>query len=317
VVALDAYSQRVRTILTIAKNFIRTARVEWLRGDPLLMGAAIAYNALFALVPLTIAFVSLLHLTDLSSTIATRLTDLINATLPADIAEFLNDIISTSSSSVNSNNTAVLVLSLLVALWSGSRAVYAVQKSLRMIQAVPDQRGYLRARAVGIVVTVGSGVSVMVGYSLLLFGGGVWDDVTAMLGLGSVSLTQFSLGILIAVWVYGMLWAIYHFGPPHPVEHAAVVALSVEAVLFAGSWFAVTLLPADTRTATAAFGVLGVLLVLFYFIGVTVVATPIIVTSAWDALSEALRRYASEDEAGTVEREGSSPRSEPPGDTSQ
>jgi len=299
-------------MVTTVKKFIGMARVEWLRGDPLLMGAAIAYNALFALVPLTIAFVSLLHLTDLSATIATRLADLVNSTLPPDIAEFLIGIVETSSSTASSNDTIVLVLSLLVAMWSGSRAVYAVQKSLRMVLGVPDDRGYLGARAVGILVTMGAGISVMVGYSLLLFGEGLWDDIASAAGFGSVSLTQFFLSLLIGAWVFGMLWAVYHFGPPHPVQHSAFVAITAEAVLFAGSWFASTLMPADTRTATAAFGVLGVILVLFYFIGVTVVAAPIIVTAGWTALSDALTRYASEDEVGTIESQGSTQRGEPP-----
>jgi len=291
--------------------------VEWLRGDPLLMGAAIAYNSLFALVPLTIAFVSLLHLTDLSTTIATRLADLVNSTLPPDIAEFFIDIVETSLSTASSNDTIVLVVSVLVALWSGSRAVYAVQKSLRLVQGVPDDRGYFVARAVGVLVTVGAGISVMVGYSLLLFGEGLWDELTSAVGMSTISLTQFFLSLLIVVWVYGMLWAIYHFGPPHPVRHSAYVAAIVEAVLLAGSWFAFTLLPADTRSAAAAFGVLGVILVLFYFVGVTMVATPILVTAGWDALSDAFNRYASEDEAESVEPQGSSQRGEPPRETSQ
>ena len=157
----------------------------------------------------------------------------------------------------------------------------------------------------------------MVGYSLLLFGEGLWEELTSAVGLGSISLTQFFLSLLIAVWVYGMLWAIYHFGPPHPVQHSAVVAAVVETVLFAGSWFAFTLLPADTRSAAAAFGVLGVILILFYFVGVAVVAAPILVTAGWDALSDARKRYASDDEAGPVETQGSSQRGEPPRETSQ
>ena len=280
------------------------------------MGAAIAYNSLFALVPLAIAFVSIVNLFDLSDTIAMRVSELISSTLPPEIAEFLIEIFD-SSSGLSTNNTIVLLVSILVALWSGSRAVYAVQKSLRLVQAVPDERGYLRTRAVGVLVTVGAGASVMIGYSLLLFGESLWDEIAASLGLGSISLTQFFLSVLIAVWVYGMLWAVYHFGPPLPVEHAASVALVVEAVLLAGSWFAFTLLPADTRSAAAAFGVLGVILVLLYFVGVTVVAAPIVVTSAWEALSHPRNRYASSDEAETVEPEGSSQRGEPPRETSQ
>lgn len=299
------------------KKFIEDARELWLRGDPLLMGAAIAYNALFALVPLTIAFVSLVHLLDLSDGIAMRFTDLITSTLPPDIAEFLIEIFESSSSAIGGDDGVVLVLSLLVALWSGSRAVYAVQKSLRLVQAVPDERGYLRARGVGILVTVGAGVSVMVGYSLLLFGEILWDEIASTLGLGSTSLAQFFLSVLIAVWVYGMLWAIYHLGPPLPVEHSASVALVTEVVLLVGAWFAFTLLPADTRSAAAAFGVLGVILILFYFVGVTIVASPIVVVSAWAALSDAHLRYASDDGGESVKPEGSSQRSEPPRNASQ
>ncbi|MEN8237991.1 MAG: YihY/virulence factor BrkB family protein [Actinomycetota bacterium] len=305
-----------RAIITAGK-FIKTAHVQWVRGDPLLMGAAIAYNSLFALVPLAIAFVSLVNLFDLSRSIAARLVDLIESTLPPDIAGFLVDIFESSTAVVGGDNTVVLVISILVALWSGSRAVYAVQKSLRLVQAVPDDRGYIRARSVGILVTFGAGASVMIGYSLLLFGESMWSGITDALGLGSVSMAQWSLSLLMAVWIYGMLWAVYRFGPPNPVEHTALVAAIAEGILVAGSWVAFTLLPSDTRSAAAAFGVLGVILVLLYFVGVTIVAVPIGVTSAWSAWSATRELYASEDEVESVEPEGSPQRSEPPRETSQ
>jgi membrane protein len=299
------------------KRFIEVSRVQWFRGDPLLMGAAIAYNSLFALVPLAVAFVSLINLLGLSVTIATRLTNLINATLPPDIAAFLIDLFESSSSVVGADDTLVLILSILIALWSGSRAVYAVQKALRLIQAIPDERGYLRTRAVGILVTVGAGVSVMIGYSVLVFGETLWNEAAPALGFGSTSLAQSFLAVLIAVWVYGILWVVYQFGPPRPVEHSAVVALAVEIVLAGGAWFSLNLLPSDARSAAAAFGVLGVILILLYFVGVAIVGAPIIVTSAWEAWSDAQSRYASEDDAGTVEPEGSTQGSEPPREAAQ
>jgi membrane protein len=312
-----AYSQRVELLLKTGKDFAAMVRVQWLRGDPMLMGAAIAYNSLFALVPLTVAFVSMLHLLDFSAPIASRIEELVNSTLPPEVADFLIELADTSSSSVGTDGTMVLVVSLLIALWSGSRAVYAVQKSLRLVQAVPDDRGYLLARGVGVLVTVASGVSVLVGYSLLIFGETIWDQISSALSLGSISLAQFFLAFLVAVWVFGMLWAIYRFGPPCPVQHSAFVALVVEVVLAAGAWFAVNLMPSDTRSAVAAFGALGVILILFYFVGVTVVAAPILVTAAWTALSDARAGYSSSDEGATIEAEGSSQRSEPPRETSQ
>ncbi len=294
------------------KKFVELARVEWFRGDPMLMGAAIAYNSLFALVPLGVAFVSMVKLLGLSETVTDRIDGLINATLPPDIAGFITGIFDPSASPVGSGDTIVLILSIVVALWSGSRAVTAVQKSLRLVQAVPDERGYLRSKAVGVLVTVGAGVSVLVGYSLLLFGESLGDAVASAFGRETVSLGQFSLTALIAVWVFGMLWAIYRFGPPYPVPHTAAVALAVEVALIAGGWLAFTLVPEDSLSAGAAFGVLGVILVLLYFVGVTVVAVPILVTSAWEAWDSSHHRYAPEDADGTVESQGSSQGSEPP-----
>ncbi len=292
-------------------------RVQRLRGDPMLMGAAIAYNSLFALVPLTVAFVSIVHLLNFTAPISLRIEEFVNYTFPPEVAEFLIDLAQTSSSTVGTDGTLVLVVSLLIALWSGSRAVYAVQKSLRLVEAVPDDRGYLLARGVGVLVTVASGVAVLVGYSLLVFGETIWDEISSTLGLRSGSLAQFFVVLLVAVWVFGMLWAIYRFGPPRPVQHSAFVALIVEVVLAAGAWFALNLMPSDTRSTVAAFGALGVILILFYFVGVTVVAAPILVTAAWTALSDARDGYASSNEGETVETERSSQRSEPPRETSQ
>ncbi len=279
--------------------------MKWLRGDPLLMGAAIAYNSLFALVPLGVAFASAVKLLEFSDSATARVTDLINSVLPAEIAEFFVGILETSSGTVGAEQSFLLIISILVALWSGSRAVYAVQKSLRLSQAVHDDRGYLRARAVGIVVTVGAGLSVMIGYSVLLFGESLWMGVADSLRIGTIGLAQVFLGMLMTVWVFGLLWAVYRFGPPKPVQHTALVSLVVEVVLIAGSWFALTLLPSDARSTAAAFGVLGIVLVLLYFVGVTVVAGPIVVTAALDAWRESSDRYASSDDTEAIESEGS------------
>ena len=165
-------------------------RVQWLRGDPMLMGAAIAYNSLFALVPLGFAFVSIMTLLNVSGSTTSSIVEFINSALPAGVADVIADILEGSSAAVDGDQTLILIISILIALWSGSRAVYAVQKSLRLVQAVPDERGYLRTRFIGIAVTVGAGVSVLVGYALLLFGESIWNEIVARLGFGSPGAAQ-------------------------------------------------------------------------------------------------------------------------------
>jgi len=151
---------------------------------------------------------------------------------------------------------------------------------------------------------------VMIGYSVVLFGEALWSQIADTLGLGTVGLAQVLLAVVMAVWMFGLLWVVYRFGPPKPVQHTTIAALAVEGVIIAVAWFAVTLLPENSNTAAAAFGVLGVVLVVLYFVGVTVVAAPILVTATFDAWPESGERYASDDDIEAIESEGSPQRGE-------
>ncbi len=67
------------------------------RADPLLMGAAIAYNSLFALVPLATAFVAMLSFFDRSDSALTTVYETIAETFPPDLAVFLTDLLQESA----------------------------------------------------------------------------------------------------------------------------------------------------------------------------------------------------------------------------
>jgi uncharacterized BrkB/YihY/UPF0761 family membrane protein len=53
-------------VIRFGKFWYTDGKVLLHRGDPLLMGAAIAFNSLFALVPLALAFVSVITLLERS-----------------------------------------------------------------------------------------------------------------------------------------------------------------------------------------------------------------------------------------------------------
>ena len=275
--------------MRFTKSWWGTGIVMYRRGDPLLMGAAIAYNSLFALVPLAAAFVAIVNLFDLSATAFQRFIDFLYATFPQDVAEFLESLLNTSDSSYASDQLLIAVVSILIALWSGSRAVYAIQKSLRLVQGVKDERGYARARGTGVVVTIAAGASIMVSYGVLLLGETAWENVAEFLGLGDIGTAQFIVSVLVVVWVFGLLYIIYRFGPPMPVDEPAVTAVVVTVVLIIGTQVAIAVAPGISSQALAVFGTMGVLLVWLYGVGIVVVAIPMMVAATRAAIADLKR----------------------------
>jgi len=267
------------------------------------MGAAIAYNALFALVPLAIAFLSILSLFEQPTELLNDLVNLINASFPPEISVFLVDLLQQSGKFVSDDSVLILIVSIGIALWSGSRAVYAAQKALRLVEGSDDDRGYVRARFTGIVVTIGAGLSVLIGYGLLLLGEDAWTQIANYLGISRRGYAQLLIGAVAILWILGLLWVLYRFGPPEPVDHAFVVAGAVTVVLVSGTWIALNLLPGDANESLAVFGAIGIILIWLYFVGMAIIAAPILILALWNAWANLGDGYPSSNDAeqGTIE----------------
>lgn len=275
----------MRPIIEFVQAWYHDAAPALRRADPLLMGAAFAYNSLFAVVPLALAFVSMLTLLDSTQEVLDNTYRVINETLPTDIADFLVQILRESVQAVENNRAAIIIVTLLVALWSGSRAVYTVQKALRLVEDFEGDVGYVRMRATGILVTVGAGVAVMLAYTLLVVGNSLSEWLERLLP-GDLALGQMVLAGVAALWVFLLLFAVYRWGAPVPVRRPAMLSVLVTAVLVVGTWLAINLVPTGTAASVAVFGTIGVMLLWLYGVGVVVVAGPIAVGSLQRVLEE-------------------------------
>lgn len=276
---------RVITFITDVWN-LSLDRIR--RADPLLMGAAIAYNSLFAMVPLAIAFIAILTLFDATDEVLSELDLWMTENLSADTAGFLTELLRETVGWFDSSRGLILLLSLVVALWSGSRAVYAVQKALRTAEGVEDTRGYFVTRSLGIGVTLVAGVGVMIAYFVAAVGERLWDWFETQVGVGTAFAAQLTLLLIAIVWGWGLLWAIYRWGPPRPLPRSGLVSALVAALLVLGSYLASEFVPAST-SALAVFGTIGVLLVWLYYIGIVVVGAPTVIDAVIVAATKQVR----------------------------
>jgi membrane protein len=250
--------------------------------DPLLMSAAIAYNAFFALVPLALAAVAAISMLGQAEGLV-RLEALVEEGFPEEIADFILKIVADASGVVSGWEGPVLVISLLVALYAGSRGIYAVQKALRQIQGIDDERPYWVVRGLGVLFTLGAAVALVGGYVVVLFSRFV-AEVLGHFGLSVGSLAGVSSGVL-TVWVAALLFAIYQWGPPVPFERALVAAVIATAVIAVMTWAAATFIPRLGSNTLAVLGVVGVVLIWLYALAMVIIVVP-----AFTAPAEAVIR---------------------------
>lgn len=248
--------------------------------DPFLMAAAIAYNAFFALVPLAFALVAGLSMLGSGADGLDKLEQTLVNEFPQQVVDFIVPILQDAENSIGEMGPGVLVVSLLVALWSGSRAIYAAQKALRLIEATTEVRSYFVTRGLGILFTLGAGVALIVSYVAVIFGD--WLSATlAQHGLTVGSMGWITLGV-IGAWVVGVLAAIYQWGTPVPIRLAFPSAVVAGATLALTTWLAAILVPTFGGSTLDSLGTIGVVLVWSYAVGLIVISVPALLPSVVD-----------------------------------
>lgn len=248
--------------------------------DPLLMAAAIAFNLFFALVPLTIAFVGVLASIGKGDSLVSVQQTLAEA-LPQELAAFAIALIQDAADAVGDWSGLVVVVGLLVALWSGSRGVYAIQKSLRLMEGAVEDRPYWRVRGLGILFTVMAGIALIGGYLIVVLGSFIEGLIESSLDIDFASFGN-SGTVALAGWLVLVLFVIYRWGPPQPVSGAFLAAVITAGLVVLGTALAAAVVPALGNNTLTFLGVVGVLLLWLYYVGLAVVMVPTIVSVVWD-----------------------------------
>jgi membrane protein len=256
------------------------AAKQMMTADPYLMSAAIAYNSIFALVPLAFAAVAAISMLGGDPAGLENVRSTLAADFPTEVSEFFDPILQGAEGEVGDMGPLVLAVSLLVALWSGSRAIYAVQKALRIIEGVEETRPYWVTRGLGILFTVGAATALALSYFAVIVG----NLLTRELSQSGIDL-GFAAWIGVAAilaWVAALLYSIYRWGLPKPSRMPLTSAVVATAILATTTWLAVILIPKFGGSTIAAFGSVGVILVWSYTLGFITISVPALVPSIVD-----------------------------------
>ncbi len=271
---------RIRDLTTVP----RYVHGELRQVDPALMAAAVAFNAFLALVPTAIALLALVGIVGRSDDVLATTKDTLAAYVPADVADFLLSVVEDAEQAVSAQQGAVvIVVSILVALYAGSRGVFAMQKALRRLEGIGEDRSRPLVRLIGIGLTIGGAVTFVLATLALLVGSQVVEFFVDLTGIGLLdTLWTWASAPLAVIALYAFLWALYRWGPPRPlpVTWAAALAATVAAVLASSAlgWY---LGAVGVTSGYAVLGTFALTLLWLYVLAYAVLYSAGLVVFGW------------------------------------
>jgi len=176
--------------------------------------AGIAFYWFLALFPLLIAAVGILALTGAPQSTINSIGDGVRTVLPGSAASVLTGAIANASSdAAQATGLAAAVIGIALALWSASSGMVAVQVGLDVAYDVPEERTFVKKRAMGLLLTAIALLLGGIATALLVFGQPIGDAIDNHLPLGGAFLVvwtvvRWALTILALVLLFAMFYAL-------------------------------------------------------------------------------------------------------------
>ena len=140
--------------------------------------AALAFYMVLSLFPCAIFGLSALPYLPIAN-LQQATTDLVREVLPGNAADLLT---STVVSAVSRRSYGVLSFAFLFMLWSATSGLHGLMQQLNVVYEVEEERSFLRARGLALLLTAAFFALVVGALALIIFGGVVQTFVCARLG---------------------------------------------------------------------------------------------------------------------------------------
>ena len=209
-----------RTPLGIGGSGWRTTvrrTLKEFKADRCTMAAgSLAYSWFLALVPALIALLGVASLVQFGSGTVHMLVNGLNKALPPGASGVFTDAVHAATSKT-SGSLAVVIIAVILALWSASSGMVALQTALDIAYDVPTDRKFLAKRLYAIALLLATVVFGGIASALIVFGAPLGTSIQHHLPFSSAA---FTIGWNVGRWLINivfasLLFSIYYFVGPN------------------------------------------------------------------------------------------------------
>jgi membrane protein len=180
---------------------------------------SLAYSWFLALFPALIALLGVTSLIRFGSSTVHKLVSGVNNVLPSGASGVFTTAVNSATSRTSHGSVTVIIVSVLIALWSASAGMVALQTALDIAYDVPRERTFIAKRVHAIGLMLGTLVFGGIAAVLIVFGAPLGTAIEHHLSFSSKA---FTIGWdvvrwLIAIVFVSLLFSVYYsLGPNHP-----------------------------------------------------------------------------------------------------
>ncbi len=175
----------------------------------------LTYKALFAIFPFFTFLLSLLGLFN-ANELVNAMIERLSGVVPQTATEFIEtQLLSITESQAESAFTFAAIISILLALWGVSGAFRSVMEAMNVMYEVEEDRPAWKQYGISVFISLAVIVLMLTALGIVVFGQSVGGGLAAVVGLGSVFQTVWSIAqwpILACIVLFAFA-IVYYFGP--------------------------------------------------------------------------------------------------------